>query len=103
MVIAKQREPVCVVCGERRSESAHHGYRKGQGGDDVPADLFGVCGDGTRLCHGMLESRDPDALRKLGEHVVRCRQDFIEYLIGKVGTRRAADVWMRRHMLVELP
>lgn len=103
---AKLRERTCVVCHERASESAHHGYKAGQGGDDVPANLFGVCGDGTRLCHGLLEIRDPVALRALGVYVVACRPDFIEYLEGKLSTParpapRAAAAWLRRHLLVE--
>lgn len=103
---AKLREPICVVCKTRKTDSAHHGYKAGQGGDDVAANLFGVCGNGTTLCHGLLEKRDPDALRVLGEHVMLHRFDFIEYLQTKLSTPsrpapRAARAWLERHMFVE--
>lgn len=102
MTNARRREPVCVICWERPSESAHHGFKKGQGGDDVPANLFGVCGDGTRLCHGLLEANDDEARRKLGEHVLARRPDFIDYLVRKLrGNEVRAVAWLQRHMLVD--
>lgn len=44
-------------CGCRRfAGSLHHLYPRGQGGDDVPANLVPLSGDGTRACHGALTS-----------------------------------------------
>lgn len=91
-----------MVCGEKKSTSTHHGWKAGQGGDDVPANLFGVDGTGTTGCHGRLESNDPVALRLLGEHVLRARPDFIDYVVRKLdGDETRARAWLERHMLVE--
>ena len=51
---------LCEVCG-RRAESTHHRKPRGMGGSKdpaahSPANLLRVCGDGTRGCHGMIES-----------------------------------------------
>ena len=51
---------LCEVCG-RRAESTHHRKPRGMGGSKDPAahsaaNLLRVCGDGTRGCHGMIES-----------------------------------------------
>lgn len=51
---------LCEVCG-RQAESTHHRTPCGMGGSKdpaahSPANLLRVCGDGTRGCHGMIES-----------------------------------------------
>ena len=51
---------LCEVCG-RRAESTHHRKPRGMGGSQdpaahSPANLLRVCGDGTRGCHGAIES-----------------------------------------------
>lgn len=53
---------MCEMCGERESESTHHRQARGMGGSrdlriNLPANLVRTCGDGTRLCHGEVESR----------------------------------------------
>lgn len=47
--------PTCELCGEKRSESAHHVIPRGQSGDDVWENLIALCGDGVKGCHGGVE------------------------------------------------
>ncbi len=59
-LIRERSGGLCEVCG-RRAESTHHRKRGGMGGSKdpaarSPANLLRVCGDGTRGCHGMIES-----------------------------------------------
>ena len=59
-LIRARSDDLCEVCG-RRAESTHHRKRGGMGGSKdpaahSPANLLRVCGDGTRGCHGMIES-----------------------------------------------
>ena len=59
-LIRERSGGLCEVCG-RRAESTHHRKRGGMGGSKDPAahsaaNLLRVCGDGTRGCHGMIES-----------------------------------------------
>jgi hypothetical protein len=48
----------CVNCG-LAYQSLHHILPRSQGGDDLVINLVPLCGDGTRGCHGLLESHAP--------------------------------------------
>ncbi len=48
----------CVHCGMAH-QSLHHILPRSQGGDDLPVNLAPLCGDGTRGCHGLLETHAP--------------------------------------------
>jgi len=59
-LIRERSGGLCEVCG-RRAESTHHRKPGGMGGSKdpaahSPANLLRVCGDGTRGCHGAIES-----------------------------------------------
>ena len=75
-------------CG-RRAESLHHILSRGQGGDDVPANLVRLAGSGTTLCHGALTSGNktdgvsPDAVAS-GIRA-NLRQDQIAYVRNREG------------------
>ena len=71
----------CAVCGDP-SQSAHHIVRKSQGGDDVPENLIGLCGHGTRRCHGLVESRHRPTLSTLRYSL---SDDQLAYVLGKKG------------------
>ena len=44
----------CRVCGRTWSLNRAHLVPKGQGGDDVDANIVPLCGSGTTGCHGAL-------------------------------------------------
>lgn len=48
----------CRSCGAP-GESFHHVVAKSLRGDDLPANIIPLCGDGTRGCHGALETHSP--------------------------------------------
>ncbi len=48
----------CAHCGQAY-ESLHHILPRSQGGSDLVDNLVPLCGDGTRGCHGTLESHAP--------------------------------------------
>lgn len=63
----------CAVCGrgitgQRGVDwSIHHRRARGMGGTtapdtNLPSNLLTVCGNGTEGCHGLIESRRPEAL-----------------------------------------
>lgn len=93
------REPECVIC-EQPTDSSHHLLKRSQGGDDLAANLVGLCGDGVRGCHGRIEAEDPVVRRLLGEYVRAKRPDFMQYLPVKLGSQEAADAWLERRLLV---
>lgn len=64
-------------------------------GDDVPANLVPLCGDGTRGCHGDVEARRNGTREKLGDFIVRFRPDTLAYVRGKIVP--GADAWLQRH------
>jgi hypothetical protein len=83
------REGRCRLCERTWYEaggiaSRHHLVPKGQGGDDVEANLIPVCGDGTTGCHGDLE-HSVAARRKLR---IKLHRDEIAYGVEKVGQGR---------------
>jgi hypothetical protein len=62
----------------------HHLIPKGQGGDDVEANIVPLCGDGTRGCHGLVE-RSRNARAQLRH---RLHADEVAYGVAKVGAGR---------------
>jgi hypothetical protein len=99
---ARLREPWCVICEDARTQSIHHVVKRSQGGDDVPANLVGLCGDGTRGCHGRVEAREKAALRRLAEYLMTDRDDFLDYLTElHKGDGDRALAWMVRNLGVE--
>ena len=77
----------CAVCGDP-AQSAHHIVRKSQGGDDLPENLIGLCGHGTRGCHGKAERRDRHALASIRYALTR---EQVAYVVGKKG-----EAWLDR-------
>lgn len=55
-----RREQRCRLCGATFLQgwglTRHHIVPRGQGGDDVDDNLVPLCGHGTALCHGAVES-----------------------------------------------
>jgi len=92
---------VCAVCGRSTGLSLEHILSRGQGGDDVEANLEWLCGSGTTGCHGRLENEDAETRRRFGRHLLRKRQDSIDYLRAKLGEVESVE-WMRRRLLADL-
>ena len=65
---AHARGVTCVLCG--KAGSLHHVYPRGQGGDDVPENLIGLCGSGTTGEHGLIEANDPATRKALGAFIL---------------------------------
>ena len=79
----------CVNCG-LRYESLHHIVPRSQGGDDVAENMAPMCGDGTRGCHGILESHAPGWERiaaSVRQYVLLNRGRCV-YVISKIGWDR---------------
>jgi hypothetical protein len=79
----------CVSCG-LAVQSLHHCVPKSQGGDDVAENMIPMCGDGTRGCHGILESHAPGWERVAAAvrvYVLTNRPRCV-YVIGKIGWDR---------------
>lgn len=81
--------------------SGHHVYPRGQGGDDVLANIVPLCGSGTTGCHGLVENGDATTCAKLGAHILAERHDVIEYLRFKLG-RWAAEAWMEEFLYIDV-
>lgn len=79
--------------------TSHHVLPKGNGGDDVDANLVTCSGSGTTGCHGLLENNDVEARRLLGEHLVLERPDVIDYVVEKLGEVAGND-WLRRRLFI---
>jgi hypothetical protein len=84
----------CLVCGGP-SATGHHVLARGAGGDDVLENITPLCGSGTTGCHGLVEARDPDALAALGDAILRCRPDVLDYLAAKIPQ---AASWFERNL-----
>lgn len=86
------REPWCVIeCG-RRTVDPHHVVFKSQGGDDVAANLVGLC----RPCHDLITDEDRIVQHSLGEYVLEHRWDTIGYLQEMFGEQWRD--WMLRRL-----
>ena len=67
-VVYARDEWACVRCGQGHGLSVHHRRPRGMGGTSRPeihamANLLTLCGDGTRGCHGWVESNRTEATR----------------------------------------
>lgn len=89
------RSKECALTGVTTNLELHHVLSRGQGGDDVRANLVFL----VRDVHLRVTANDPVVLRWLGEHIRDHRPDTIEYLNWKLGER--APDWMRRRLLLE--
>jgi hypothetical protein len=74
---------LCRICEQRAAESLHHLCPKSLRGDDLAQNLVGLCGDGVRGCHGLVEARDPWACSLLGQKLTAAE---LEYLLEKKGS-----------------
>lgn len=92
----------CVICGDPAA-NAHHVIPKGSPnfGDDIPANLVGLCGSGTTGCHGDVEGRRGKARAELGTYLVRNRPDTIAYVREKLTP--GGDAWLKRHYKIKEP
>jgi hypothetical protein len=79
----------CVSCG-LPYQSLHHVVPRSQGGDDYKANLAPMCGDGTRGCHGILESHAPgwERIAAAVRVYVLTNRPRCVYVIGKIGWDR---------------
>jgi len=85
----------CCLCEANYNLELHHVYPRGQGGDDLRANLVWLC----REEHWHVTRNDAATLQRLGAHISRQRPDTIAYLNSKLGDG-AAD-WMRRRLHME--
>ena len=85
----------CALCGSIGPLSLHHVSKHPR--DDLRSNLVMVCGSGTTGCHGLIESRNFEKLRELGEYLLEHRPDTIEYLRAK---RYHGDEWIRQNLLL---
>lgn len=86
----------CALSGATSRLSLHHIYPRGQGGDDVRANIVVLEGDGVSGVHGQIEHKHPDTLAALHMHILHERPDTIEYLDAKLGSLDRALAWMER-------
>jgi 5-methylcytosine-specific restriction endonuclease McrA len=93
------RGVVCALCGN--PGTLDHIYPKGQGGDDVPSNLMGLCGGGTSGCHGLKHSEDVYTRIQIGEHLVEDRPDFMFYIQGKLGETEGRE-WLRKRFFIHV-
>lgn len=84
-------------CG-KPSATGHHVLSRGNGGDDVLANIVPMCGSGTTGCHGLVENEDKAACKRLGRWIREHRPDTVLYLTSKLGSSRQADDWLRRRL-----
>lgn len=87
------RGVICALCGA--PGSLHHVYKAGQGGDDDPRNLVGLCGDGVSGEHGLIEAGDIPTRIKLGEHLIEERPDVILFIQEKLGVEEGKE-WLRQ-------
>lgn len=95
--------PRCECGCGRRSESVHHVIRRGHG-DDVYANFLALAGDGTRLCHGAITSRnrvhdlesgtmiEPDDVL----HGIRARIETVRLDVKAYVLERRSEEWLDR-------
>lgn len=93
------RGVICVLCGD--PGTLHHIYPRGQGGDDVPENLVGLCGSGTSGHHGMIENGDVPARLELGAYLMAERPDTVYYMIDKLGDEEGRE-WLRQRLYMRL-
>lgn len=93
------RGVICALCGN--PGSLHHVYPRGQGGDDLPENLVGLCGSGTTGHHGLIENGDVPARLELGAVLLTDRPDVIFYMTGKLGEEEGRE-WLRQRFYMRL-
>lgn len=93
------RGVICVLCGN--PGSLHHVYKGGQGGDDDPRNMVGLCGDGVSGEHGLIEAGDVPTREKLGQHLVDHRPDTIFYILEKLGEEQGKE-WLRQRLYIHI-
>jgi len=77
----------CLVCEEYPIE-LHHVLPRSHSGDDVVVNLVPLC----RVCHGLVEARDPSARAVLGVNLSDSNLAYLRYRLGDV-----ADAWVERN------
>jgi len=93
-----RREGRCRACG--RVPSGHlldalnraHLVPRGQGGDDVDANIVGLCGSGTSGCHGALHDHRRGWEQVAARLRASLRPEEIEYVDFKKGRW-----WLDKH------
>jgi len=76
----------CVLCGY--PAQLHHLIRRSQRGDDVPANLIGLCA----MHHTALHAGDRETRKRVGACL---SAEQIAYVQAKIGD--GADDWLLRH------
>lgn len=80
----------CPICGRHNVNlTRHHVVPRSQGGDDVRENLIWACGDGSRGCHGVLESHNRDG--ETGLDYRTCGELLILYLDTIPAVREYAE------------
>lgn len=107
---ARLSGPECAACGAPAG-SIHHVLPRGQGGDDVGANLVPLCGHGSDGCHGAVHGIDYLVRARSG--LVTGRRDrawvaerllprlladepLVAYLAGRLGSEAMARDWLAR-------
>lgn len=87
LALAKLYYRECVLCGETRNIHIHHIVFRSQGGDDVDANLCGLCDDH----HDAIHARKEFAWLALKAYIFFEREDTQAYLARKLGPAGAAS------------
>lgn len=87
------------MCGVTEPLSVHHISKHPR--DDVEANCVMLCGSGTTGCHGLIEARDKETTRMLGQYISESRPDFITYIYERKGA--TATAWLQINLLVDSP
>lgn len=88
---------ICVLCGE--PGTLHHVLPRSQGGDDIEANLLGLCGDGVAGCHGLIEANDEKTRIDLGLYIMLDRLDTYDYILEKLGREQGLS-WLQRRLFI---
>lgn len=83
--------PSCRCCGGR-AHSLHHLVPRSRGGDDVAANLVGLCGDGTTGCHGAVEAHSGLTLAVLAERLTDEERSYVFAKLGPAALTRLFGV-----------
>lgn len=78
----------CALCGQNPwKQHLHHVYPRGQGGDDVEANLVSLC----FRCHERIHANERGKWVQLGQYLAREQQEFFSYLDNKLGRSESAQ------------
>lgn len=78
----------CALCAQSPwKQHLHHVYPRGQGGDDVEANLVSLCFS----CHEKIHANDRSKWAALGQYLAREQQEFFGYLDEKLGLEQSAQ------------